>query len=126
MSYPTPDEFWNADGRGKLRMVAEALRSVPETHEWDFSDPGGRRGCGSVGCAAGLSEWLWGEPPQQMEMMDVLEEAAETIRPDGNRIFYSSLLYKKPSRHFVTPLMVADKIDELLRESAAPEHGETK
>lgn len=59
------DEFWAATPHGRLRMLAFALRHMPQTHAWDFSHcyhstkPEHRNHCGSAGCAFGLTKALW-------------------------------------------------------------------
>jgi hypothetical protein len=118
MTYPTPDEFWNADGRGKLRMLSAALRNVPESHTWDFGNLLRTTACGTAGCAMGLGQSLWGYKGRTSTTVS-LQRAAERVKKNSGLLFFLPSRYGASSVGDITPLMVADKIDELLGEGEA-------
>lgn len=92
-----------------LEGLSWLLRHLPADHEWSFSDVGGpkRGGCGSFGCAYGLMRVVWGKPRNPYwELLGI------TVKDE--EFFFLHGRYDVPDA-FVTPTMVADRIDEFLR-----------
>jgi hypothetical protein len=96
-------------------MLSAALRNVPESHTWDFGNLLRTTACGTAGCAMGLGQSLWGYKGRTSTAA-ALQRAAEEIKQDSGLLFFLPSLYGARAVGDITPLMVADKIDELLGE----------
>ena len=95
-----------------LRVLARALRApMPENFWWNFFIVGDPTECGYVGCAMGLSHFLWGEnSPSDSTSMSKMFNFPHI---DAKRLF----LPRGPlsgKYHKITPPMVADAIDRYL------------
>lgn len=108
----SPITFEQADGRTRLRMLADALRGkMPEGFRWDFERTFETEDCGSTGCAMGLAHIIW---PAHMAsatsyvMAEVfglsLKAATSLFIPNISDAAYGAM----------TPRMVADAIDRYL------------
>lgn len=94
-----------------LEGLSWLLRHLPEDHEWNFSEVGGPNHyeCGSFGCAYGLMLAVWGKSKHPFwKRLGITDKTEE--------FFFLHGRYAVPDA-YVTPTMVADRIDTYLAES---------
>lgn len=101
------------EARARGYQLVHELRNLPDTHDWDFSEYGGKTKCGSVGCAIGYARWRW---PKLMSEMDQDYRLCEVvgISKEHHDIFFMPDIYNCDQLLEVTPEMVADKLEEVL------------
>lgn len=99
---------------GLAQLRDELRKPMPDTHTWDFGVSLQINHCGTAGCAMGLAYLIWPQqapkymlPRQAAPLFGLtLDEAEGLFMPRGYRA----------DVELVTPTMVADEIDKLLRE----------
>ena len=114
-------------GKEGLRQLSYLLRHPekwPAQHHWDFRtisgsalEPDERPECGTVGCAMGLADQIWGPAARYSQIEDQI--------PAGH---YSDLFFTGKRTHgvimkSVIPTMVADAIDSYLATGHVPVGG---
>lgn len=92
-----------------LEGLSWLLRHLPADHQWDFQIVGGKTECGSAGCALGLANVVW---PEYAGAKTMFPDVPEVVR----HTFFHPHQYLLADR-FVTPTMVADRIDAYLDET---------
>lgn len=95
------------DGLRKLAWVLRHPEVWPQDHTWDFGTILRREPCGTVGCAMGVAQLMWGK-----QIWLYREAPFDMKRVDYDNIFTEGLIYGKGCA--VTPLDVADAIDRYL------------
>lgn len=117
----TRGEFWAAEPRERLRMLAFALRNMPAGHLWNYTDVGTLPSwhCGSAGCAIGLAENLWGDGNGRSFGSDDRLSTFGIDKQTNHRLFIGAAGPIGKFMHEVTPSDVADAIATELAKASA-------
>lgn len=126
---PLPDRLPFATGHDGLRRLAlELRRPMPAAFTWDFRfirvsrEKHSGEGCGTVGCAIGLAAEIWpafrerlvGCRNRTLDDFHVIAETFDISIGDAFRIFGNGANEYRMLVEQITPINVADKIDEFL------------
>lgn len=95
-----------------LKQLITALRSpLPDNFQWDFNSIHKPTPCGSAGCALGLAEELG--LPNRCNRWERLTGIPFNYLQD---IFYGNVFGGEIDYDDITPVMIADKLEELMKE----------
>lgn len=97
-----------------LRQLSYVLRR-PELWSrltWNFDELLTKLDCGTVGCAIGVAEVVWGR--RRGDRWPFYAKRFKMTKYDFNNIFLNDCAYAPVPDDEVTPTMVADRIDEYI------------